>query len=282
MCPTPLVLSPSRVRIYLTCRDEKGRGRIGYVDVSAEEPKRILEVGREPLLDIGRPGAFDDNGVVASSAVATDNGRILLYYVGYELGVHIRYRALTGLAFSDDGTHFERFQETPILERSPTELYFRASPYVRKENDHYQIWYTAGSEWTNLREKLMPVYDLRYAESKDGIHWPAQGKVALRISGTDEHGFSRPWVRRTNTGWELFYSVRRKSFGAYRMGYATSPDGETWERNDSSLGLDVSGDGWDSNGISYAAPVVAGGRMWLFYNGNNFGETGFGVAVRED
>jgi hypothetical protein len=65
------------------------------------------------------------------------------------------------------------------------------------------------------------------------------------------------------------------------MGYAMSPDGVTWHRCDAEFGLDVSANGWDSQGVSYAAPVTVGGRTWLFYNGNNFGETGLGVALRE-
>jgi predicted GH43/DUF377 family glycosyl hydrolase len=282
MCPTPLLISNRVIRIYVTCRDDLGVGRIGFVEVCAHDPTKVLKIGSEPLLDAGRPGTFDDNGVMASSVVCSPGGRIFLYYVGFELSVHIRYRALAGLAISDDGLHFKRVQETPILERSPAELYFRGGPYVRCDEGRYRMWYVGGSQWIDLGGKQMPVYDLRYMESGDGIHWPGEGQVALPISGEDEHGFGRPWVVRTDTGWELFYSIRRRSLGAYRMGYSVSADGATWQRRDAELGLDASDDGWDSQAVCYAAPVTVGGYTWLFYNGNNFGETGFGVAVRED
>ncbi len=281
--PTPLVISDRVIRIYLSCRDDQGIGRIGFLEVSAADPTRLLEVGREPLLDVGRPGTFDDNGVMATSVLRTPDGRTFLYYVGFELSLHVRYRLLSGLAISEDGLHFRRVQETPILERSPAELYFRGGPHVRYEEGRYRMWYVAGSEWIDLTGKEMPVYDLRYVESSDGIQWPCKGQVALPIiADDDEHGFGRPWVLHTDTAWELFYSVRRKSLGAYRMGYAVSPDGMTWQRRDSEFGLDTSFDGWDSQAVCYAAPVTVGGRTWLFYNGNNFGESGFGVAIRED
>ncbi len=189
---------------------------------------------------------------------------------------------LTGLAVSDDGLHFTRVRETPILERSHSELYFRCGPFVQRERHTYRMWYIAGSDWTDVGGKEVPIYDLRYAESGDGIQWPAHGRVVLSISGDNEHGFGRPWVVQTEAGWELFYSVRCKSLRAYRMGYAKSADGEIWHRCDPEFGLGPSADGWDSEAVCYGAPLIINGRMWLFYNGNNFGETGFGVAVREE
>ena len=82
-------------------------------------------------------------------------------------------------------------------------------------------------------------------------------------------------------GYRMFYSVRRKSFGAYRMGYAESPDGLTWTRMDDRIGLDVTPGGFDSEAIMYAAPLEIDGVLHVFYNGNDFGRDGFAVARLE-
>lgn len=66
------------------------------------------------------------------------------------------------------------------------------------------------------------------------------------------------------------------------MGYAESDDGMNWVRKDEEIGLDVSDQGWDDQAVCYAAVVDLGGQEYMFYNGNGFGETGFGVAVREE
>ncbi|MGH7934175.1 MAG: hypothetical protein ACREQN_13580 [Candidatus Binataceae bacterium] len=279
--PTPLIVSPDVIRVYLTCRDEHGIGRVGFVELSASDPTQVLEVAPDPVLDVGRPGTFDDNGVMASTALRTVDGPVLLYYVGFELSTRVRYRLLTGLAISEDGQRFRRVQETPILERTPAELCIRGGPYVRYDEGMYRMWYVAGSEWIDLGCKQMPVYDLRTMESADGIHWPAEGEVILPVSADDEHGFGRPWVMRSGATWELFYSVRRKSLRAYRMGHAVSEDLKLWHRGDAEFGLEPSADGWDSEAVCYGAPLTINGRTWLFYNGNNFGETGFGIALRE-
>ena len=39
---------------------------------------------------------------------------------------------------------------------------------------------------------------------------------------------------------------------------------------------------WDGDGQCFAAPIEAGGRHWLLYNGNDFGGTGVGLAERLD
>jgi predicted GH43/DUF377 family glycosyl hydrolase len=251
-----------------------------YVDVSASDPKKVLSISSRPLMDIGVKGAFDDNGLMVTSVVQTKSGELLMYYAGFEICTQIRYRILSGLALSrDGGESFKRYSNAPILDRTNHELYFRGGPFTLLDEGIFKLWYVAGSTWVNLNGKDMPVYDLRYQESVDGVHWGDRGKLSMAISGEDEHGFGRPWVvKRESNKYQMFYSIRRRSFGAYRLGYAESNDGVCWERKDIEMGLDVSSDGFDSNAIMYSAVISVDGKIYCFYNGNNFGENGFGVA----
>ena len=283
MIPTPVRLNDDVVRVFITFCDDQGIGRPGYVDVAANDPLKVLGVSNEPLLDLGMPGTFDENGLLACAVTDLGNGRMFMYYVGFELGTKIRYRLLTGLATSEDGgSTFTRYAPTPVLERTATELYFRGGPYCLYMMKRFRLWYVAGSEWTELDGKSMPVYDIRYAESLDGIHWPDQGEVQIAITDQDEHGFGRPCViPKQGGGYRMFYSVRRRSFGAYRLGYAESSDGRVWERMDDKLNLDVTPGSFDSDAIMYAAPIELDGKLYVFYNGNDFGCDGFAVARLE-
>jgi hypothetical protein len=284
MVPTPFRLTDRVIRVFITCCDAQGIGRPGYVDVLATEPTRVVNRSTQPLLDIGQPGAFDENGVMVCSVVESRPGTLHMYYVGFELGTKIRYRLLTGLAVSTDGGRsFQRQSRAPVLERSDAELYFRGGPWCLSEHGTFRLWYVAGSEWTQVAGKTMPVYDIRYVESHDGISWPTQGEVQVSITEADEHGFGRPCViPRTGGGYRMFYSVRRRSLHAYRLGYAESVDGRAWQRLDDVLQLDVSPGSFDSEAIMYAAPIEVDGRLLVFYNGNEFGKQGFAVAVLED
>jgi hypothetical protein len=79
----------------------------------------------------------------------------------------------------------------------------------------------------------------------------------------------------------MFYSVRLKSKG-YQLGYAESKDGLNWTRKDKEIGITLSESGWDSETMSYPSLVRYHDRVYMFYCGNNCGETGFGYAVLKE
>ncbi|MFM5585741.1 hypothetical protein ACET65_01885 [Aeromonas rivipollensis] len=284
MIPTPIRLNDEVIRVYTTFCDDHGIGRPGYVDVEAKNPKKVIGVSNSPLLELGALGSFDDNGILTCSVVDMGNGHIAMYYVGFELSTKVRYRLLTGLAISNDGGNtFHRHSSTPVLERTNAERLFRGGPYCIHELNRYRLWYVAGSDWTDINGKAMPIYNLRYLESDDGIVWPEQGQVIMDITAEDEHGFGRPCViRKSGGGYRMFYSIRRRSLNAYRLGYAESTDGLTWHRMDDKLNLDVTPNEFDSEAIMYAAPIEVDGSLYVFYNGNDFGREGFALALLEE
>ncbi len=191
--PTPYFLTDEVIRVYVGFCDENTVGRIGYVDVSAENPSRVIKVSEKPVLDIGIPGTFDENGVVPVSILKVED-KLYLYYVGFQLGFKVRYYMFIGLAMSvDSGNSFFRHSKTPILDRTDKELLNRAGALVRLENNIFRMWYMAGSSWvTSPNGKLLPVYNMRYLESLDGWNWGKEGKVCMNFKNDDEHGFGRP------------------------------------------------------------------------------------------
>jgi hypothetical protein len=62
------------------------------------------------------------------------------------------------------------------------------------------------------------------------------------------------------------------------MGYAVSKDGLTWTRLDEKVGITASSTGWDSEMLCYGYVLRIGQRLFMFYNGNKHGATGFGLA----
>ena len=280
MIPTPVLTSTGQLRVYITTCDADGIGRPGFVELDPQNPTKVLRISERPLLDVGSPGTFDENGVLACSVVEVSKERHILYYAGFELGTKIRYRLLTGAAVSGDGGEtFKKARTTPVLERSPSELYFRCGPFAVWQDGRMRMWYIAGSEWTDVKGKAMPVYDIRYLESADGLDWSGTGTPVLPIQKPDEHGFGRPWViQRGPVDYQMFFSVRKRSVEAYRLAYAESKDGLTWSRMDDNLNLGVSPDGFDSRAIMYSAIITVEGRTYCFYNGNDFGRDGFAVA----
>lgn len=282
LMPTPDMVDEHRLRIYFAATDENRFGRIAYIEVDSKDPSKILYVSPEPVLDIGDLGTFDDCGV-APSCVINHGDRKLLYYVGFQRTVRVPYMLFTGLAVSDDGGRsFKRYSTTPILERLHNEYSIRSAPTILAENGLSKMWYVAGVSWEIInndlfKEKSMPNYVIKYAESRDGIHWSCSEKICINWKSEDEFGFGRPWVIKEDNTYRMWYSIRRKSL-PYRLGYAESTDGRNWTRKDEEVGIDVSDEGWDSEMICYPAVISANGVTYMFYNGNNNGETGLGYA----
>ncbi|MFL5781830.1 MAG: hypothetical protein ACJ760_11000 [Thermoleophilaceae bacterium] len=278
--PTPHRLDDEVLRVYVACCDERTVGRVGYVDVLLEDPSTVVRVAPDPVLDIGEPGCFDDNGVVPTMVLPVGD-ELWLYYTGYQLGTRVPYFQFLGLAVSTDGGEtFERRSRAPVLDRSDAEPLTRSSAFVAPLDGRFRMYYAAGAGWTRTDDgRAVPVYDLRVVESDDGVVWPAAGRTCVTLQG-DEHAIGRPWLLPGSDPWRLLYSARSASRD-YRIGVAVSDDGLRWERRDGEAGIDVSADGWDSAAVAYASVVEHGERVLMLHCGNERGATGFGWAELE-
>ena len=275
--PTPLRIDDELIRVYVAFCDEHTVGRGGYVDVRAANPSEVVRVSQEPVLDIGEPGCFDDNGVVPVSVLAVGD-EIFLYYTGYQLGTDVSYFQFLGLAISrDGGESFERHSQAPVLEPSDDEPFTRASAHVFRSGEGFGMYYSGGDRWTEHEGKPLPVYNLRRLDSPDGKRWGPAGRVVVDLADDDEHAIARPWLL-PGDAHRMLYSVRTRSNRDYRIGLAVSADGVEWERRDGEAGIDVSEGGWDSEAVAYASVAEHGDSTYLFYCGNQRGKTGFGYA----
>lgn len=279
--PTPIKLNDEIIRIYVNFLDTSGISRPGFIDVLVEDPKKVINISQQPLLDIGQPGTFDDNGVACTSIVKNKDESMYMYYVGFELGIKTRYKLFSGLAISNDkGNSFKKFSTTPILDRTNNANHFRGGPFCLLENGIYKLWYCEGNEWITINEKQMPSYEIVYMESDDGINWPEVGKKIFDNKKKDEYGYGRPYILKKNDGtYRMFYSIRIKSKNKYTLGYAESTDGIKWLRLDKELNLDKSRMFFEKNEIMYGAAIEIKNKFYLFYNGDNFGEEGIGLAI---
>ncbi|MDD4969920.1 MAG: hypothetical protein PHT07_10880 [Paludibacter sp.] len=278
LTPTPLLISDKIIRIYASFRDEIGRGRIGYIDVDAENPSIILKVSSKPVLDLGKEGTFDDNGMLLGDLLR-DGDQIKMYYIGFQLVNNVKFLAYSGLAISyDNGESFKRYQDTPIMDRTQNAIYIRAIHSIMKENDIYKIWYSVGNGWEIIDEKPYPQYDIRYTESKDGIHFDDNtGIHCIGVQG-NEYRIGRPRVIKNHELYEMRYTFDTKD-KEYISGYAISENGIDWIRKDESAGLFKSDNGWDSEMLCYPVEIETNFGKYIFYSGNGMGFTGVGYAV---
>ena len=280
--PAALLLD-DRIRVYYGTRDAENRSRTSFFEVDRADPARLVYAHDRPVLDLGKPGCHDEDGVIGSQAIIVGD-EMRLYYGGVSRGGHVPYRMSVGLARSlDGGLTFERVFEGPIVDRTPLEPYMTMAPNVLMTGPGWTMWYGSGTGWVEVDGKFEPTYQIKLAYSDDGIAWRQTNHACIPKLDPLEAN-TRPSVMRTPEGYEMWFCYRhsrhyRDGEGSYRIGYATSTNGRDWVRQADPKGLSPSGQGWNAVTMSYPSVIAADGRRIMFHNGDGFGQSGVGCAV---
>lgn len=283
LMPLPLELE-DRVRVYFTTRHVDGRSRISFVDLNKDNLMEVISINQEPLLEVGKPGTFDDCGTVATMVLRHES-QIRLYYNGYNVRNTVPWSNSIGLAISDDnGKTFTKYSEGPIMDRNTLDPYYTISPAIIKSGDDWLMWYTSGSEWVKVDSRLEPTYQIKFAKSSNGIDWERKGEICIPQRNQEEC-VARASVLQTGEDLEMWFTYRgsrdfRDGVDSYRIGYAKANinDPVTWSRNDDLSGLDWHDTEYDARMQAYPAVISMKGKRFLFYSGNGFGESGICIA----
>lgn len=275
--PVALPLGGDLYRIYFASRDERNRSHVGFIEVDITDPARVIRLSDKPCLAPGPIGHFDEHGVYAASLVRHE-GDLYLYYIGWNVGARPPlFYASIGLAISrDGGVTFEKYKPAPIMARSEYDPCLVTAPFVLIDNGKWRMWYVSGFEWREIGDSLHSIYHVKYAESDDGIDWDRRGLICIGLR-PGEWNISRPCVIIDAETYKMWYGFNKGD--GYRVGYAESNDGYTWERLDEAVGIGLSESGWDSEAMAYPWVFDHAGRKHMLYNGNGFGRTGLGLAV---
>jgi hypothetical protein len=280
-----MLMDNGLLRIYFGTRDADNITRTSFIEVNPGNPQEIINISASPVMEVGVKGAFDEKGVMPACLIK-EGGRIFMYYTGWSIPPEYPYSVNTGLAVSEDaGLTFTRISPEPVVNEGAGHI-SASQAFVVKGSSKWMMWYSSFIKWEEINGRQEPFYNLKYAESGDGISWNAAGITCLQNDSTAD-AYTNPYVWHESEVWKMLYSYRkstgyRTDAGAsYRIGYAESNDGISWVKKDSEAGIDVSPEGWDSGMIAYPDLYIEGGRKTLFYNGSGFGKSGFGYAVME-
>jgi hypothetical protein len=252
--------------------------------------REVINVSTGTVIELGGLGCFDEHGIFPFNTLR-DKGRVLAYTTGWNRKVSVSVDASIGLAISNDnGLTFQKIAEGPVLSSSLHEPFLVGDAFVAIYGDTYHMWYIHGTKWARFANDGVPdrVYKIAHATSNDGISWQREGRQIINDKlGLDECQ-ALPTVIFLNDQYHMFFCYRRPDRfrmdreRGYRIGYAFSDDFKNWIRNDDEVGIDVSENGWDSDMLCYPHVFHYDGKIYMLYNGNEFGRFGFGIAILED
>lgn len=283
------------VRIYFSTRQRdpvngKYLSHISFVDME-KDLKEIINVSSHSVIELGKLGCYDEHGIFPLN-VLRNGDKILGYIGGWNRRVSVSVDTSIGLAIShDNGFTFERIGHGPILTSSLHEPFLVGDPFVTIFEKRFYMWYLFGIQWKKFAKDQPPdrIYKIGYATSDDGITWhkKEEGRqIIADLLGKDESQ-AMPTVAYFNGRYHMYFcyrqsfDFRKNKYRGYRIGYAYSDDLIDWIRNDEAAGIDVTEDCWDSDMLCYPRVFHCDGRIYMLYNGNEFGRFGFGLAVLE-
>lgn len=280
------------VRIYFSTRKKDSNGKflsfIAFVDLD-KEFKKVLNVSKNTVIELGNTGCFDEHGIFPINPLRNGD-KIFAYTCGWSRRVSVSVETSVGLAISNDnGLTFDKIGEGPVLSSSLHEPVLVGDAFVQVYDDIYYMWYIYGTKWLKAEGTEPParIYKIAHAKSLDGVNWKKEGRQIIADRLNADECQALPTVVKIGDRWNMFFcyreatDFRKNAARGYRIGYAYSDDLKNWTRDDENVGIDVSADGWDSEMMCYPHVFECDGKIYLLYNGNEFGRYGFGLAELE-
>jgi hypothetical protein len=271
-------------RVYFSKRINRGPSLPYYIDVEAGNPSNILYKSDTPVLLPGERGSFDWAGVMPTEILTVGSNKYL-FYIGWANRLDVPYHNNLGLALSiDGGNTWKKFSEGPVLATSYKEPGYVGTISIIKEKELYYGYYLSCRKWEEIDNRIEPIYDIKIATSTNLIDWLPLNETAICLSG-DEGGISKASILKLKGAYYMWYAVRKSTDyrenpqNSYRIKCAKSDDLIHWEKIQF-MGLDIDHTpSWEDQMVEYPHVFEYQNEIYMFYNGNGFGDTGFGYAV---
>lgn len=275
--PMAVHLEDDTFRVFFSGRDIENRSSVGFVDIDIVK-RDVLSICKEESFRVSNDfDSFFSHGVSIGNSYVVGNQSYVLF-MGWQIRGNEHWRGDIGrLELSTCKKYFSLVGSKAFLSVDGEDLVSLSYPWVLFDDGIYKMWYGSTETWKAPNGEMVHV--IKYATSVDGETWVKHG-VAIPYKLGEAQAFSRPTVIKDNDGYHMWFSFRSGTGQQYRIGYAHSRDGLFWDRKTSS-GIDVSVEGWDSKMICYPFVFDHKGRRYMLYNGNDFGKTGFGMAILE-
>jgi hypothetical protein len=276
--PLPVHMGGDLYRVFYSGRDRENRSSVGAVDINLID-RDVVKVHREPFFEHGSPDSFFEAGVSIGCCYRVMNITYMLF-MGWQNRSGSHWRGDIGRLIVTDAFGLRLDRDVPLLAASDEDPISLSYPWVRaSDTGGWIMWYGSTVAWDAGNGEMLHV--IKSATSLDGHSWTRRGVSVPHSLGLAQ-AFSRPTITKLGGSLSMWFSYRSGSGETYRIGRADSSDGQAWRLALANSGIDVSPSGWDSEMIEYPFIWNHGSDLYMIYNGNGFGRTGFGLAVWED
>ena len=246
-----------------------------------------------PVLDVGDPGAWDDQ-IVHEPVVTKIDDTYHMIYRGQDGKVD-----QFGHATSADLIDWTRNEQNPVLGVGEPGAWDDTHIFggeLLRENGDYYLFYTGYSEpnvwprsplatiksiYRSVFLNEQPSYRIGIANSIDLGSWTKDSSNPVfepsDSKSWDSVDVSRPSIIRIADHYYLFYDGRGQ--GDHQIGYATSEDLLSWNRGSKNPVLEPGETGrWDSRDVRSPVAIQSDDKIFLLYRGDDGDTQQIGLA----
>jgi hypothetical protein len=274
--PLAIHLNDDVFRVFFSGRNHSNKSSVSFVDIDVVTLENINNLD-EVVFTYGNEESFYSHGVSIGNCY-TQNNKDYILFMGWQFKDGEHWRGDVGRLEVIDKKTLLLDPVHAFMEIDKEDKISLSYPWVMFHEGIYKMWYGSTIDWTSENEEMIHV--IKYATSIDGENWEKHG-IAIPYEIGVAQAFSKPSVLIDDVGYHMWYSYRSGDGTKYRIGYSHSTDGMLWERKHIEVGIDVSKAGWDSEMICYPFVFEHQNEKYMLYNGNDYGKTGFGLAILE-
>ena len=277
--PLAVHLEEDIYRIFYSGRDAQNRSSVGAVDINILT-QEIVTDHPEPFFLHGEAGSFYADGVSIGCIYDNQDATYMLF-MGWQSPADSHWRGDIGRLRLTTDRQLHLDQTTPFISSNAVDPISLSYPWVlhnseQKSASRYRMWYGSTKSWDAGNGEMLHV--IKEAHSEDGEHWLRDGVTLPNELGVAQ-AFSRPTVfKATNNSLHMWFSYRSGDGTPYRIGYAYQHNQQPWTLALDTAGINVSDTGWDAEMIEYPFVFLHKEQLYLLYNGNGYGKSGFGLA----
>ena len=276
--PMAVHLEKDIYRVFFSGRNIDNKSSVGFVDIDIIRHK-VISICKEESFRVSNDfEGFFSHGVSIGNLYSVGSHNYVLF-MAWQIRGNNHWRGDIGrVELSNCKKILFLVEKKPFLTVDDEDLVSLSYPWVMYDEGIYKMWYGSTVTWDSINGEMVHV--IKYATSDDGEIWFKHG-IAIPYELGIAQAFSRPTVIKDHDGYHMWFSYRSGTGQKYRIGYAHSIDGSIWDRKSSS-GIVVSTAGWDSEMICYPYVFDHKDNRYMLYNGNDYGKTGFGLAILEE
>lgn len=266
--PIVVPISKSTIRIFFNSRTLIGAAEIWSVDVDSDDFAIDQTSIRKQYSPDRESPEYCKRGLSLGNFFY-HQGAPCLSFMGWRDNVEFMWEGSIGFLKLDTNFNFTGISETPFLTAFQTHSLSLSYPHVTSIGSSFHIWAGCTLTWDGGNGEM--VHPLRkYVLSHDLsilelIH-------ELPSSGDSSQAFSRPSLIKHKGAEILAYSVRG-SRSDYRIEICDLTSTKAANRQSN---FEPNGNGWESQMVEYPYLIEINGHLFMFYNGNGFGQSGIG------